>query len=165
MPAYHRAMMDAQEFLAAELEGWRPFEALSELSDAELEVPVEAAHGWSGRDLIAHLVFWQEIAVGVGRDLVAGDASETRRWVDREWDARGPAWNDELLAEWQLLPIGVVRARFASASSDLRAALEAAPSSRWWDDAGHRETILEETTEHYADHRGELAAILAAAGR
>jgi hypothetical protein len=158
-------MDDAQAYRAGELESWRPYEALADLSDDDLERPVEAAHGWSGRDLIAHMVFWQEIAVGVTRDLANGDDSETKRWIDREWDARGPVWNDELLEEWRLLPMGVVRARFTSAPNDLRAALDVAPSARWWDDAANRETLLEETIEHYDEHQMELAAILAAAGR
>jgi hypothetical protein len=158
-------MDDATGYRAAELEGWQPYEALADLTDEELTRQVPAAHGWSGRDLIAHMVFWQEIAVGVARDLGTGDASETKRWIDREWDARGPAWNDELLEEWRLLPLGVVRARFASAATDLRAALDAAPTARWWDDPANRETLLEETVEHYDEHQVELAAILEAAGR
>ena len=52
--------VDALSFLEDEREAWRPYEALDQLSDAQLEEPVEAAHGWSGRDLIGHLIGWQE---------------------------------------------------------------------------------------------------------
>ena len=47
--------LDALSFLEEERDAWRAFEALDELSDEELSVPVDGAHGWSGRDLIAHV--------------------------------------------------------------------------------------------------------------
>ena len=157
------AMDDAATFLAAEADGWSPFEALASLSDEDLERPVPDAHGWSGRDLMAHLVFWQEVGVGLARDLAVGDESPTERWVSAEWDARGDAWNEQILEDWRLLPLDVVRARFGTAPGDLRAALANAPEARWWGVEEHRRTLLEETIEHYAEHRAELAAILAAA--
>ena len=42
--------LDAMEFLEEEREAWRPYEALLELTDAQLERPVDAVRGWSGRD-------------------------------------------------------------------------------------------------------------------
>src|SRR5689334_965053 len=53
---------DALSFLEDERDAWRPYETLSQLTDEELERPVEAAHDWSGRDLMAHLVHWQLLA-------------------------------------------------------------------------------------------------------
>ena len=156
-------MDDPREFLRAEAEGWVPYQALATLSDDDLGRPVEGAHGWSGRDLMAHLVFWQEVAVGLARDLAAGDSSPTAEWVSAEWDKRGDAWNDQILDEWRALPLSVVRARFDSAPPDLRNALATAPEARWWGNEEHRKTLIEETVEHYADHPSELAAILAAA--
>ena len=38
---------DALSFLEDERDAWAPFEALSQLTDEQLERPVEAAHGWS----------------------------------------------------------------------------------------------------------------------
>jgi hypothetical protein len=114
---------------------------------------------------MAHLVFWQEVGVALARDLAAGDDSPTVARVDAEWDARGDAWNEEILADWRAMPLAEVRSRFAAAPSDLRSALASAPEARWWGNPGHRETLLGETVEHYADHRAELSAILEAAGR
>ena len=37
--------LDAMEFLEEEREAWRPYEALLDLSDEQLERPVESAHG------------------------------------------------------------------------------------------------------------------------
>jgi len=156
-------MDDPREFLTTETEGWVPYQALATLSDDDLGRPVEGAHGWSGRDLMAHLVFWQEVAVGLARDLAAGDSSPTAEGVSAEWDKRGDAWNDQILDEWRALPLSVVRARFGSAPLDLRNALADAPEARWWGNEEHRQTLIEETVEHYADHPSELAAILAAA--
>ena len=50
---------DALSFIEDERDAWRPYEALSQLTDDELEGPVPEARGWSGRDLMGHLVFEQ----------------------------------------------------------------------------------------------------------
>jgi hypothetical protein len=156
-------MDDPAGFLAAEADGWAPFLALAGLSDADLERPALAAHGWSGRDLMAHLTFWQEVGVGLARDLAVGEDSPTARRVSAEWDARGDAWNEQILEDWRLLPLTEVRTRFERAPADLRAALAAAPETRWWANEEHRRTLIEETIDHYVDHHDELAAVLAAA--
>ncbi len=64
---------DAAAFLAEERREWQPYEALMSLSDETLDRPCEGAHGWSGRDLIAHLVGWHDVTVSVARGLAAGD--------------------------------------------------------------------------------------------
>ena len=56
--------LDALSLLDDERDAWRPFERLNDLSDAQLETPVEAVNGWSGRDLMAHLVAWQLVEIG-----------------------------------------------------------------------------------------------------
>jgi len=48
--------LDAMEFLEEERDAWAPYEALADLTDAQLTQPVMDAHGWSGRDLIAHML-------------------------------------------------------------------------------------------------------------
>jgi hypothetical protein len=158
-------MDDATTFLRAEADGWAPFMALADLADDDLKRPVAAAHGWSGRDLMAHLVFWQEVGVGLARDLAVGDDSPTAARASAEWDARGDAWNEQILEDWRLLSLTEVRTRFERAPADLRAALAVAPQTRWWGNEEHRRTLVEETIEHYADHHDELAAIIAAAER
>ncbi len=158
-------MEDGPAFLSAEAETWAPFLALAGLTDADLERSIEAAHGWTGRDLMAHLVFWQEVAVDLARDLAVGDESPSAERVSAQWAAKRDAWNEEILEEWRAKPLAEVRARFDAAPSDLRAALASAPEVRWWGNPEHRETLLEETVEHYADHIDELSAIVAAAGR
>ena len=67
--------LDALEFLEEEREAWAPFEALAGLTDAQLEAPVEAAHGWSGRDLMAHMLAWQGLSLEVAKELAVNETS------------------------------------------------------------------------------------------
>jgi hypothetical protein len=156
--------LDGMSFLEEEREAWRPFEALDELTDEQLERPVEAAHGWSGRDLIGHLVAWQEIALAVARELAVGEESATIARIDQEWDERGgDAVNEALMREWAALAVDEVRRRFATVAGELRGYLTVVPETRWVKHPAHLRTFLEETIEHYEEHRPDLDAILAAA--
>jgi hypothetical protein len=141
--------LDALSFLEDERDAWRPYEALLDLDDAALERPVGAAHGWSARDLMGH--------------LAVGESAPTIERVDRDWDERGgEVVNDELLAAWARLPIDEVRQRFASVAGELRGYLTVVPETRWVKHPAHLASFLEETIEHYEDHRADLEAILVA---
>ncbi|HWP62893.1 MAG TPA: maleylpyruvate isomerase N-terminal domain-containing protein [Candidatus Binatia bacterium] len=155
--------LDGLSFLEDERAAWRPFEALNELSDEALSRPVEAAHGWSGRDLMAHLVAWQEIALAMARELAVGETSPTLDRVEAEWDAGGDAMNERLLREWSALPLTEVRERFRTIPGELRGTLTVVPEARWVKHHRHLSALLEETLDHYAEHEADLAAILAAA--
>ena len=96
--------LDALEFLEEEREAWAPYEALDDLTDEQLSVPVAGAHGWSGRTLIGHLVAWQEHALVVATELAVNDTSPTKARSDADWDARGDAINDEIDAAWARAP-------------------------------------------------------------
>lgn len=158
--------LDALSFLEDERDAWRPYEALLELDDAALEQPVEAAHGWSARDLMGHLVAWQEVSLIVAKELAVGEEAPTIERVDRDWDERGgEVVNDELLRTWADLPIDEVRRRFASVAGELRGYLTVVPEARWVKHPRHLESFLEETIEHYEDHRADLDAVLEAARR
>ena len=154
--------IDALEFLEEERDAWRPFEALDALDDRQLEVPRAGAHGWSGRDLMAHLLGWQQIALDVAKDLAVNEASSARRWADEQWATRGDEMNDAMVAEWRELPIEEVRRRFRSVPGELRGYLTVVPESRWLKHSEHLRFFLTEMTEHYEAHREDLAAILAA---
>ena len=157
--------LNALEFLEEEREAWRPFEALDELTDAQLEAPVAGAHGWSGRDLIAHLVAWLEHGLQVARELAVGERSPTKGRLDREWDERGgDVMNAEIEASWRALPMTTVRERLRTVPGELRGYLTVVPESRWVKDADVLRYFLDETIDHYADHRADLDAVLAAAG-
>ena len=157
--------LNALEFLEEERDAWRPFEALDGLSDEQLDVPIDAAHEWSGRDLIAHLVAWQSNALDVAKELAVGETSATKERSDREWDERGDAINADIQVEWRALPMTEVRRRLREVPGELRGYLTVVPESRWIKHTDHQNFFFSETLEHYEDHEGELRAILAAAGR
>jgi mycothiol maleylpyruvate isomerase-like protein len=156
--------LNALEFLEEERDAWRPFEVLGALTDEQLEAPVDGAHGWSGRDLIAHLVAWQAFALEVARELAVGERSATKERLDREWDERGgETINAEIEREWQALPLDDVRARLRTIPGELRGYLTVVPEARWLKHADNLRYFIDETIDHYAEHRPDLEAILEAA--
>jgi hypothetical protein len=155
---------DALSFLEDERDAWRPYETLSQLTDEELERPVEAAHDWSGRDLMAHLVHWQLLALDVAKELAVREDSPKKVAADADFEARGDSVvNAEVDALWRAKPIGEVRGAFASTAGELRGFLTVVPESRWVKNAEMQTFFYEELTEHYDEHRPELDAILDAA--
>jgi hypothetical protein len=153
--------LDALEFLDEERDAWAPFEALAELSDEELSIPVAGAHGWSGRQLMSHLLAWQANATAVAMELAVDETSPTKARSDAEWEERGgEAINAELDATWAALPLTEVRRRFATVPGELRGYLTVVPESRWLKHADHQRFFSEETTEHYEEHASDLQAIL-----
>lgn len=154
--------LSAMEFLEEEREAWRPFEALATVDDERLDVPLEGAHGWSARDLIGHMVAWQEWALAIAKDLAVGEASPSIDRMNALWQERGDALNDDIAAEWRALPIAEVRGRLASIPGELRGYLTVVPESRWVKHAAHMQTLVDETIDHYADHVADLEAVLAA---
>jgi len=155
--------LNALEFLEEERDAWRPFEALDGLTDEQLDEPLEAAHDWSGRDLIAHLVAWQENALAVARELAVGERSATKERSDREWDERGDAMNTDIQGEWRAMPMAEVRRRLGTVPGELRGYLTVVPEARWLKDADYLRFFVDETIDHYADHASDLEAILDAA--
>jgi hypothetical protein len=153
--------LDALSFLEDERDAWRPYEALAELDDAQLTEPV--THGWSGRDLIAHLVGWHEITLDVARELAVDEKSPTHDRIEREWDARGDDWNAEIIAAWSALPMDEVRRRLRSVPGELRGYLTVIPETRWLKHPKHFELFLDVTLDHYDEHRDDLETILAVA--
>jgi hypothetical protein len=158
--------LDALEFLDEERDAWRPFEALADLTDEQLGVSVAGAHGWSGRQLMAHMLAWQEVALAAATDLAVNETSPAKERADADWDARGgEVVNAELDAAWAELPMAELRERFGSLPGQLRGYLTVVPETRWLKHADHQRFFHTETTAHYEDHLSDLAAILAAAGR
>ncbi len=157
--------LDALEFLEEEHDTWAPYEALAALTDEQLERPVEGAHGWSGRDLIAHMLAWQGVALDVARELAVGEDSPTIARVDAAFEAEGgDAYNADIQATWATVPMSELRERLRTQPGELRGTLTVVPESRWVKHAEHLGTFHDETIAHYEEHRTELAAILAAAG-
>jgi hypothetical protein len=158
--------LNALEFLEDERETWAPFEALAGLADDLLTEPVAGAHGWSGRDLMAHLLAWQSSALDTARELAIGETSPTKVRLDADWELRGgDVINAELAEQWRAVPLAELRERFLALPGELRGTLTVVPETRWLKHADHLQYFLDETTDHYQEHRADLAAVLAAAGR
>jgi len=156
--------LDALEFLEEEHDAWAPFEALADLPDPDLDQPVEGAHGWTGRDLMAHMIAWQAVSLDAARELAVGEASPTIAKVDADWEARGgEVVNEEIQARWAALPLDELRATFRSQPGELRGTLTVVPEARWIKHPTHMESFNGETIDHYREHLPDLEAILAAA--
>jgi hypothetical protein len=157
--------LDALEFLEEERDAWTPYEAILSLDDAQLAEPVEAAHGWSGRDLMGHLLAWQAVALDAARELAVNETSATIARAEADWEARGgDVINAELTAAWAAKPLADLRSTFASQPGELRGYLTVVPETRWLKHADRQRWFLDETIGHYEEHRDDLVAILAAAG-
>lgn len=156
--------LDALSFLEDERDAFRAYEALDALTDEQLDRPVEAANGWSGRDLMGHMVVWQEAALATAKELALGEASPTMARLEAEWDTPGGGdrMNDEALARFRAMQIGEVRELFRNVSGELRGYLTVVPEVRWIKNSEHQEYFFGETTEHYQEHLKELHAILEA---
>lgn len=153
------------EFLEEERDGWAPYEALAELSDDQLTGRVDGAHGWSGRDLMAHMLAWQAVSLDVAKELAVGETSATIARVDADWDARGgEVVNEEITRTWAEVPMAELRERFRTQPGELRGYLTVVPETRWLKHPTHLKSIRDETIAHYEDHADDLRAILAAAG-
>jgi len=159
---------DALSFLEDEHEAWAPFERLADLPDDLLERPSDATgpgHGWAARDLMAHLVGWQEKALQMAKELAVNDNSPTMVAVDADYDARGPdVVNAEMLATWRELPLDEVRRRFRTTAGELRGYLTVVPEARWVKQPAHLEAFLAETMDHYQEHLPDLQAFLSPTG-
>ena len=158
--------IDSLEFLEEERDAWRPYEALADLTDEQLMRPVAGANRWSGRQLMGHLLAWQQVALEVATELAVNETSPRKGRADADWEARGgDVVNAEIDATWAALPIEELRDRFRTLPGQLRGYLTVVPETRWLKHADHQRFFYTETTEHYEDHRPDLDAILAAAGR
>lgn len=159
---------DGLSFLDEEREAWLPFEALLELTDEQLERPLDDGRGWRGRDLMAHMGVWIEWWRKIAEELAVGPSSPTLDrllQIGRNWETEGDALNASYQAEWAAMPMEELRRRFATMPGELRGYLTVVPETRWLKDAAHLKSLLGNTTEHYEEHEPDLRAVLAAAGR
>jgi len=155
--------LDAMEFLEEEREAWRPYEALLDLTDDQLERPVEAAHGWAGRDLMAHLLGWLDVTLAAAKELAVREDSPTLQRRERETADPGvDALNDRIIEDARTRSIGELRDAFGTVPGELRGYLTVVPETRWVKHPAHLKAFLEDTTEHYEEHAADLAAILEA---
>src|ERR1035437_830483 len=108
---------DGLSFLDEERDEFRQYEALLELTDDQLERPLDGAHGWTGRDLMAHLGVWIEWGLSIARELAVGpqrQAFDQLEAIGKVWEEQGDVLNAGSRAEGAALPIDEVRRRFST---------------------------------------------------
>lgn len=156
--------LDSMEFLEEERDAWAPFEALAGLTDEQLDIPVPEAHGWSGRELMGHVLAWQAIALQIATELAVNETSPTIARIDADWETRGgEVVNAEIDATWAAIPMAELREIFRTQPGELRGYLTVIPETRWLKHAAHLRTFQDETIAHYEEHGPDLDAVLAAA--
>ena len=154
--------LDAMEFLEEERDAWAPYEELADLTDEQLTAEVEGAHGWNGRDLMAHMLAWQGVALDAAKELAVNETSATIARVDADWDTRGgEVVNDGITRTWAAVPMDELRERFRTQPGELRGYLTVVPETRWLKHPTHLKSFHDETIAHYEDHADDLRAILA----
>jgi hypothetical protein len=113
---------------------------------------------------MAHLLAWQGVALDAAKELAVDETSTVFQAMDADWERRGgEAVNEDIARTWGALPMGTLRERFRTQPGELRGYLTVVPETRWLKHAEHLRSFQEETIGHYADHLGDLEAILAAA--
>jgi len=152
----------AAGLLEEERRAFAGLEALGRLTDAQLDQPIAAAHDWSARDLIAHVIAWLDDVIAVADDLRVSGTSAARERSRRTFAAAGDEINARIQAEWRELPLAEVRRRLRDVPVALREAVAAVPASNWAGDDDNLTFVRVYTIGHYADHADDLAAVLAA---
>lgn len=155
---------DALSFLEHERESWRPFEALLDVPAERFDEPVAGAHGWSARELLSHLVAWQEHALDVARELTLGERSGAYERMEADWAARADAVNEDLSAAWRELPAEEVLRRAREIPGEVRGYLTVVPEARWVKHPVFGPFFAESLVDHYAEHEDDLRTVLEAAG-
>ena len=148
--------MDKIELLAAMHDAHAPIEAAAGAVDDEaLAGPALDMAGWTRKDVLAHVEWWNDHSTNViegsrtGVDPYPGD--------DLEWDA--DAWNERILAENRGRSPADVRRGEAASFARLVAAVEGsseeelfAENPHPWLDGSLAETVISDSTAHYPDH-------------
>jgi hypothetical protein len=135
--------------------------AAAALDDAALLGLAPGLDGWTRKDVLAHVAWWNLHSA----DIVAGVRSGVDPYPggDEPWDP--DAWNARILADNRDRAPDDVRRGEAASFARLVVAVEAATDEELfgedphpWLDGTLAETIAEDSTLHYPDHVPHLAA-------
>ncbi len=115
--------------------------------------------GWSAKDVIAHIGFWERRVVSLYNILTGGDVPND------PIDSLGlDELNAHVLEDNQLVPLGIAQINELEAYRDLLAIVETAPEEdlfdpqrfTWTEGEPFYNWIVGNTYGHYADHIPEL---------
>ena len=129
--------------------------AAAALDDEALAGPAPDMEGWTRKDVLAHLEWWNDHSTNViegsrsGIDPYPGD--------DEPWDP--DAWNARILAENRDRSVADVRRGEAASFARLLSAVEGATDDELftqdphpWLDGTVAETVIADSTDHYPEH-------------
>ncbi len=153
--------MDKTTLLAAIRATHTPIEAtLATLDDPALLEPAPGMDGWTRKDVIAHLEWWNNHSSDVLEGIRTG--VDPYPGGDEPWDP--DAWNARILAESRDRTGADVRRGEADSFVRLVAAVEDATEAELfaenpqpWLDGTVAETVEDDSTRHYPEHVPHLA--------
>lgn len=153
--------MDKNTLLRQMRETHAPIEAAADaLDDEALGAPAPDMEGWTRKDVLAHVEWWNDHSTNV----IEGNRSGVDPYPGGEepWDP--DAWNARILAENRDRSADDVRRGEADSFARLVATVESAtdeelftPDPHPWLDGTVAETVVADSTDHYPDHLPHLA--------
>ena len=131
--------------------------ALDGLSEEEMTRPGAVGH-WSVRDVLAHLLAWEEEAVA-RLDLLAAERPQDIAWIGDENELE--TWNARAHQRYGSLALAEVMRRLTDVQGRILAGLESLSQERLSTDAGPvpvRQWLPGETYAHEQEHCAEILA-------
>ena len=134
--------------------------AIEKLDEKALAGDVADMPGWTRKDVIAHVEWWNRHSV----EVILGSRSGVDPYPggDEPWDA--DAWNARILSEHRHRAAADVIRGEADSFADLVAAVESATDQELftedphpWLDGTVAETVIEDSSNHYPEHVAHLA--------
>ena len=114
---------------------------LSKLTDAQLLRP-DTIGTWSGKDVIAHLANWEQVATETIEEAESGNPDA---WPDDTWESVIDEMNEELLNPWRDRSMADVRQYLEDAHFTLMNLAETSQHVR-------PEVVVYVTENHYGQH-------------
>lgn len=154
--------MDRSELLARIEASRKELEAeISRFDKQDINTPL-LPNGWSIKDVVAHIGFWERRIAGLYDILKAGEIPEGTVDLSTVDELNNRVYEDN-----QLIPWGIVQVNEKEAYLALRAVAENAPDDDlfnpdrfpWTQGTRFAQFIVENTYEHYNDHLPDLRAI------
>jgi hypothetical protein len=155
--------MDRNELLSRIRESRSELEGVIARFDKHQMTEHLLANGWSVKDVIAHIGFWEGRIAGLYEILKAGEIPKGEVDLDTV-----DGLNARVYEENQLLPLGIVQVNEQEAYQAILAVAENAPDDDlfvperfpWTQGTPFSQFIVENTYEHYDDHLPDLRAAL-----
>ena len=118
---------------------------LSKLTDAQLLRP-NAIGTWSGKDVLAHIANWEQVAT---ETIEAAEAGNLDAWPDDAWNSVIDEVNDELLEPWRERSLSDVRQYLEDAHFTLMNLAEASRHAK-------PDVVVYVTEDHYGQHADDF---------